>query len=165
MVRGFRPCVGLCADGMEPAWDSLSPPTSLCPSPTRAHLLTLRRNKWRRRRRWKRKRKTTTTTTTTTARTRVPLQLETFSGGLCSYSSLRQDRPSHGLAAQIHSFHRGSLSASSSQSSLMTSTHTSSTSKFLNGFLSLKNRPKTLSLVFILQFSSFVNTQQITTKS
>ena len=25
MVRGFEPYVGLCADSVEPAWDSLSP--------------------------------------------------------------------------------------------------------------------------------------------
>ena len=24
-VCGFEPCIGLCADGMEPAWDPLSP--------------------------------------------------------------------------------------------------------------------------------------------
>ena len=31
LVRGFEPCVGLCADSAEPAWDSASP--SICPSP------------------------------------------------------------------------------------------------------------------------------------
>ena len=30
-VREFEPRVGLCADGSEPVWDSVSP--SLCPSP------------------------------------------------------------------------------------------------------------------------------------
>ena len=38
-VRGFKPCVGLCVDGAEPSWDSLSP--SLCPSPTHTHMLFL----------------------------------------------------------------------------------------------------------------------------
>ena len=33
-VHVIEPCVKLCPDGVEPAWDSLSP--SLCPSPTRA---------------------------------------------------------------------------------------------------------------------------------
>ena len=28
-VHGIEPCVGLCADSMEPAWDSLSLPPSL----------------------------------------------------------------------------------------------------------------------------------------
>ena len=32
-VREFEPHVGLCADSMETAWDSLSPSLSLCPSP------------------------------------------------------------------------------------------------------------------------------------
>ena len=34
-VREFEPHVGLCADDVEPAWDSLSPSLSLtlCPSP------------------------------------------------------------------------------------------------------------------------------------
>ena len=27
-VREFEPCIRLCADGMEPAWDSVSPPLS-----------------------------------------------------------------------------------------------------------------------------------------
>ena len=31
-VHEFKPCIGLCADSMKPAWDSLSP--SLCSSPT-----------------------------------------------------------------------------------------------------------------------------------
>ena len=30
-VCEFEPCMGLCAEGMEPAWDSVSP--SLCSSP------------------------------------------------------------------------------------------------------------------------------------
>ena len=34
-VREFKPHIGLCADGVEPAWDSVSP--SLCPSPACAH--------------------------------------------------------------------------------------------------------------------------------
>ena len=29
MVHGFKPCVGLCTDSSEPAWDSLSPPHAL----------------------------------------------------------------------------------------------------------------------------------------
>ena len=29
MVRGIKPCVWLCADSVEPAWDSLSPPLSV----------------------------------------------------------------------------------------------------------------------------------------
>ena len=37
MVPEFEPGVGLCADSMEPAWDSVSLP--LCPSP--AHSLSL----------------------------------------------------------------------------------------------------------------------------
>ena len=32
-VRRIEPCVGLCADIMEPAWDSLSPFLSLSLSP------------------------------------------------------------------------------------------------------------------------------------
>ena len=36
-VQGFEPCVGLCTDSGEPAWDSLSP--SLFSSP--AHSLSL----------------------------------------------------------------------------------------------------------------------------
>ena len=43
MVRGFEPHVGLCADCVEPAWDSVSP--SLCPSPVRALTLSLKINK------------------------------------------------------------------------------------------------------------------------
>ena len=31
-VRGFKPCIGLCTDSVEPAWDSLF--LSLCPPPT-----------------------------------------------------------------------------------------------------------------------------------
>ena len=31
MVSGIKPCVGLCADSMEPAWDSLSPSLSASP--------------------------------------------------------------------------------------------------------------------------------------
>ena len=33
MVCEFESCIGLCTDGVEIAWDSLSPPFSLCPSP------------------------------------------------------------------------------------------------------------------------------------
>ena len=33
-VRGFEPCVGLCADRAEPAWDSLSPSLSAPPALT-----------------------------------------------------------------------------------------------------------------------------------
>ena len=32
MICEFEPCMELCPDGMEPAWDSVSP--SLCPTPT-----------------------------------------------------------------------------------------------------------------------------------
>ena len=32
-VRGFEPCIGLCTDSTEAAWDSLSRPLCLCPSP------------------------------------------------------------------------------------------------------------------------------------
>ena len=42
-VRGFKPRMGLCAGGTEPAWDSLSFPLSLCPSA--AHALSLKINK------------------------------------------------------------------------------------------------------------------------
>ena len=38
-VREFEPHVGLCADSMEPAWDSLSP--SLGPSATHARSCAL----------------------------------------------------------------------------------------------------------------------------
>ena len=31
MVCGFEPCIGLCADSVEPAWDSLSPTLSAPP--------------------------------------------------------------------------------------------------------------------------------------
>ena len=46
IVRGIQPCVGLCADGVEPAWDPLSPFLSLplrhlC---IRAHSLSLSQN-------------------------------------------------------------------------------------------------------------------------
>ena len=33
-VREFEPDVGICADSVEPAWDSLSPSLPLCSSPT-----------------------------------------------------------------------------------------------------------------------------------
>ena len=39
-VHGFEPHVGLCADSMEPAWDSLSPPPPTC-----ARSLSLKINK------------------------------------------------------------------------------------------------------------------------
>ena len=44
-VCGIKPCVGLCADSMDPAWDFLSPSLSLslCPFPTR--VLPLKINK------------------------------------------------------------------------------------------------------------------------
>ena len=35
-VRGINPRMGLCADSVEPAWDSLSLSLSLHPSPTQA---------------------------------------------------------------------------------------------------------------------------------
>ena len=38
-VCGFEPCVGLCADRVGPAWDSLSAPPSL------THTLSLKINK------------------------------------------------------------------------------------------------------------------------
>ena len=41
-VREFQPRVWLCADSVEPAWDSLS--LSLCPSPARALSLSLKIN-------------------------------------------------------------------------------------------------------------------------
>ena len=34
-VHEIEPCVGLCVDSMEPAWDSLS--LSFCPSPAHSH--------------------------------------------------------------------------------------------------------------------------------
>ena len=46
MVCGIEPCIGLCADSMEPAWDSLSPPLS-APPPAHAcaHSLSFKINK------------------------------------------------------------------------------------------------------------------------
>ena len=35
MVHGIKPCIGLCADRVEPAWDSLSPSLSLPLPPAR----------------------------------------------------------------------------------------------------------------------------------
>ena len=32
MAPGIEPCLGVCADSVEPAWDSLSPSLFLCPS-------------------------------------------------------------------------------------------------------------------------------------
>ena len=53
-VHGFKPQVGLCADGSEPAWDSLSLSLSLslCPSPTCtcARTLSLKINKLKKKR-------------------------------------------------------------------------------------------------------------------
>ena len=43
MVHEFKPLIGLCADGTEPAWDSVSP--SLCPAPTCVHYLSLSQKK------------------------------------------------------------------------------------------------------------------------
>ena len=40
-VRGFEPQVGLCADSVEPAQDSLSPSLSLCLSPSCLCFLSL----------------------------------------------------------------------------------------------------------------------------
>ena len=37
MVLEFKPCIGLCVDGTEPAWDSLS----LLPSLSAMHALSL----------------------------------------------------------------------------------------------------------------------------
>ena len=37
-VRGFEPRVGLCADSVEPAWDSLSPSLS---APPHSHCLCI----------------------------------------------------------------------------------------------------------------------------
>ena len=31
IVREFKPCIGLCTDSAEPAWDSLSPSLSALP--------------------------------------------------------------------------------------------------------------------------------------
>ena len=45
MVCEFEPCNGLCADCTEPAWDSPSS-SSLCSSPTGAHALALKINKY-----------------------------------------------------------------------------------------------------------------------
>ena len=48
-VREFEPCIGLCADLVEPAWDSLSSSLSaLPPAPrlcTHAYSLSLLKNK------------------------------------------------------------------------------------------------------------------------
>ena len=41
-VREFQPHIGLCADGTEPVWDSVSP--SLCPSPACVCSLFLSQN-------------------------------------------------------------------------------------------------------------------------
>ena len=40
-VCAFEPRIGFCADSVEPAWDSLFLPPSLCPSPARVHVLSL----------------------------------------------------------------------------------------------------------------------------
>ena len=42
VVHEFEPHIRLCADGVQPAWDSVSP--SLCPSPTRSLCLSPKRN-------------------------------------------------------------------------------------------------------------------------
>ena len=43
MVCEFEPHIGLCADGAEPAWDSVF--LSLCLSPTCVHTRSLKINK------------------------------------------------------------------------------------------------------------------------
>ena len=43
IVHGFEPCIRLCADTMEPAWDSLSPSVSV--PPAQGHALSLKVNK------------------------------------------------------------------------------------------------------------------------
>ena len=43
-IHGFKPLIGLYADGREPAWDSLSLPLSV--SPLSAHVLSLSENKY-----------------------------------------------------------------------------------------------------------------------
>ena len=45
MVCEFEPCVGLCADSMEPAWDSLSPSLSASFSFSLSLPLSLKINK------------------------------------------------------------------------------------------------------------------------
>ena len=40
MARGFEPCLGLCADSVEPAWDSFVPSSSP-PFPTHIQSLSL----------------------------------------------------------------------------------------------------------------------------
>ena len=45
MVGGIEPCVGLGADSVEPAWGSLPPPVSLCPSPARVHACSFSQSK------------------------------------------------------------------------------------------------------------------------
>ena len=39
-LHEIDPHIGLCADSVEPAWDSLSPSLSLCPFPTHVHTLS-----------------------------------------------------------------------------------------------------------------------------
>ena len=45
MVHEFEPRVRLLTDIMEPAWDSLSPSLSLCPSPSHTYTHSLSQNK------------------------------------------------------------------------------------------------------------------------
>ena len=42
-VHVFEPCIRLCVDDVEAAWDSASP--VLCPSPTCVHAVSLSLNK------------------------------------------------------------------------------------------------------------------------
>ena len=41
--HGFEPCIGLYNGSVEPAWDSLSLPLSLCPSPIHAVSVSLKK--------------------------------------------------------------------------------------------------------------------------
>ena len=41
-VPGFEPRIELCVDSMKPAWDSLSPPLSMSPSPALSLYLSLK---------------------------------------------------------------------------------------------------------------------------
>ena len=44
-VRGFKPCIGLCTDSVESAWDSLSPSLSALPMLSLSLSLSLSLNK------------------------------------------------------------------------------------------------------------------------
>ena len=44
-VGGLKPHFGVYSDSLEPTWDSLSSPLSLCPSPAHALCLSLSQNK------------------------------------------------------------------------------------------------------------------------